>query len=93
MLSCPGLCRGRLGTCWTLRKRHGGPGRLEWFVRRTGLPGNQFRPVMIHDGQWLLVINVPERALRLVLAEKPKVGEQLAKPDVRGEVAQFSEYG
>jgi hypothetical protein len=53
------------------------------LVRRARLPGDQFGPVMNHDGQELLVVNVPQGSLRLVLAEVAKMNEQLPKAYVR----------
>jgi hypothetical protein len=35
------------------------------------LPTGQLRPVMLEDGQQLLVVDVPEEASGLVLAEEP----------------------
>jgi hypothetical protein len=73
-----------------LGNRNGGPTRLYRLVRRPWLPGNQFGPVMIHDGQELLIVNVPKGPLRLVLAQESKMGDELAKPDVWGHLTQFS---
>jgi len=43
--------------------------------------------VVIEYGQQLLVVDVPKGPPGLVLAEEPKVGEQLAQAHVRGQLA------
>jgi hypothetical protein len=51
------------------------------------LPPNEFGPMLIEDGQQLLVVNVPQGPPGLVLAQEAQVSQQLAEPDIGGQFA------
>jgi hypothetical protein len=47
--------------------------------------------VVVEHGQELLVVDIPESVSGLVLAKKAKMGEQLAKPDIRRKLAHLGQ--
>jgi hypothetical protein len=48
------------------------------MVRRVFLASDKFGPMSVEDCQQVVVLDVPERALDLVFAQKPEVSHELA---------------
>jgi hypothetical protein len=57
------------------------------------LSPDQLVPIVLEYGQQLLILNVPERPSRLVLAKKSQVSEKLTEPYLRGQLTQLSQHG
>ena len=49
--------------------------------------------MVVENVEELFVVDVPQAAARLVLAQESEVGQELAEPHVGGKVAQLGQHG